>query len=118
MYLVSRVDKYGNPIQIEEQGVPVVLIWGAEGQRIIARIENATYRDVADRMSVSPESFSSTRLDKINYEVLEGIRHLLPESHFYIYKYTSDMRLESDTSPNGLTTFYKYDYLGKLREAI
>lgn len=117
MYLVSRVDKYGNPIQIEEQGVPVVLIWGAEGQRIIARIENATYRDVADRMSVSPESFSSTRLDKINYEVLEGIRHLLPESHFYIYKYTSDMRLESDTSPNGLTTFYKYDYLGKLRES-
>lgn len=117
MYRVGHVDAYGNPIEMEEQGMPVVLIWGAEGQRIIARIENATYRDVADRMSVSPESFSSTRLDKINYEVLEGIRHLLPESHFYIYKYTSDMRLESDTSPNGLTTFYKYDYLGKLRES-
>ena len=117
MYQAHRVDAYGNPIEIEEQGMPVILIWGSRGQRIIARIENATYHDVESKMDILPENYSSIGLDKINYKTLENIRHLLPEAHCYIYKYTPDMRLESETSPNGLTTFYKYDYLGKLRES-
>ncbi len=117
MYQASRVDAYGNPIEMEEQGIPVILIWGGRGQRIIARIENATYHDVESKMDILPENYSSIGLDKINYKTLENIRHLLPEAHCYIYKYTPDMRLESETSPNGLTTFYKYDYQGKLRES-
>ena len=61
--------------------------------------------------------FSFKDLEQINYKSLEDVRHFFPEAHFYIYKYTPEMQLESETSPGGLTTFYKYDYLGKLRES-
>lgn len=116
MYSVSRVDEYGNPVELKEQGMPVVLLWGGKGQRIIARIENASYDAVAQ--SLFPlDIFSFKDLNQINYKSLEDVRHLFPEAHFYIYKYTPEMRLESKTSPGGLTTFYKYDYLGKLRES-
>lgn len=116
-YSVNRVDQYANPVEIREQEMPVVLIWGGKGQRIIARIENASYNRIVNKIGVAPERFSSVELDQIDYRKIEDIRHLLPEAHFYIYKYTTEMQLESETYPNGLTTFYKYDYLGKLRES-
>lgn len=115
-YKVNRVDSYGNPTEVEEKGLTTVLIWGAEGQRLIAKIENATYSRVYDLMGVSPGSFSSKKNSQIDYQIIEGIRHKLTSSHFYIYKYNSRLLLVSETNPNGLTTYYAYDYQGHLRE--
>lgn len=113
-YTVNLTDDYGNPVEIEERGMPIVLIWGGKGQRIIARIENVTY----DRMRklVNIEDFSSLEMSSIDYRKIENIRHKILESHFYIYKYNDNFRLESETLPNGTTTFYKYDFLGRLKE--
>ena len=48
--------------------------------------------------------------------MIEGIRHKLPKARVTIYKYTSGMQIDSVTSPDGQSVFYKYDYLGRLRE--
>ncbi len=115
-YTVKSTDVYGNPVEIVEQGIPVVLIWAGEGQRMIARIENVAREVLKDKLGTSPESFSTMQLSKVDYKKIEDIRHKVPQAHFYIYKYTPGMRLQSATTPNGKTTFYRYDYLGKLRE--
>lgn len=40
----------------------------------------------------------------------------MPNAHFTIYKYDEFLRLESITDPTGMTVYYKYDFLGRLRE--
>lgn len=115
-YSVNQADKYANPIEIDEKGLLTVLIWGGEGQKIIAKIENASYSQVMKVLGRKPETFSELKISQINYQELEEIRHKLPSSHFYIYKYTPELLVESVTNPNGLTTFHKYDYAGRLRE--
>ena len=65
----------------------------------------------------APESFSvADRADDIGYGLIEGIRHKLPKARVAIYKYTPGLKMESVTSPDGQTVFYKYDYLDRLRE--
>lgn len=116
-YQVQKADAYANPVSVVAKGVNSVLIWGYEGQRLIARIENAAYDRVRALLGKAPESFSvADRADDIGYGLIEGIRHKLPKARVAIYKYTSGLKMESVTSPDGQTVFYKYDYLDRLRE--
>ena len=115
-YTVQAVDGYGNPIYLHEESTPVVLIWGAEGQRLISRIENATLNQVEEALGMNVKDFSSSDISATNLLKIENIRHKISGTHFYIYKYTNELRLGSETKPNGITVFYKYDFLGRLTE--
>lgn len=115
-YTVQAVDGYGNPIYLHEESTPVVLIWGAEGQRLISRIENATLNQVEEALGMNVKDFSSSDISATNLLKIENIRHKISGTHFYIYKYTNELRLVSETKPNGITVFYKYDFLGRLTE--
>lgn len=116
-YTVEATDDYGNPIYIREKAMPVVLIWGGEGQRLVARIENATLDQVEKALARDVKSFSKLDISTNNFLEIENIRHKIPGTHFYIYRYLRDLRLLSETKPNGATVFYKYDFLGRLRES-
>lgn len=94
----------------------IVLIWGAEGQRLISRIENATLNQVEEALGMNVKDFSSSDISATNLLKIENIRHKISGTHFYIYKYTNELRLGSETKPNGITVFYKYDFLGHLTE--
>lgn len=116
-YLVQKRDEYANPIEVNIKGVSHIYIWSYEGRQLIARIENADYDKVSELLGTSPESFSSASMPNgTHYQKLENIRHKLPKAQVFIYKYTAQMQLESATSPDGQTLFYKYDYLGRLRQ--
>ena len=115
-YTVQAVDGSGNPIYLHEESTPVVLIWGAEGQRLISRIENATLNQVEEALGMNVKDFSSSDISATNLLKIENIRHKISGTHFYIYKYTNELRLVSETKPNGITVFYKYDFLGRLTE--
>lgn len=116
-YNAEATDNYGNPIFIREKSMPVVLIWGGEGQRLVARIENATLSQVEEALGMKVKDFSSLSISSINFRKIENIRHKISGTHFYIYKYMTDLRLLSETKPNGMTVFYKYDFLGRLTES-
>lgn len=113
-YTVEATDDYGNPLYIHEKGIPVVLIWGGQGQRLIARIENATMRDIEKASGLDLKRLSSLDISNIDYSEIENARHEIPGSLFHIYKYTPKFYLKSETKPNGETVYYKYDFLGRL----
>jgi len=116
-YLVLVTDEYSNPVSVTDKGVNTVYIWSYEGKRLIARIENAAYDKVRTLLGKSPSGFSSiVKPDNTTYQLIEGIRHKLPKAQVSIYKYTPGLQVESVTSPDGQTVFYKYDYLDRLRE--
>jgi hypothetical protein len=115
VYAVDKADPYGNPVSVRERGVPITLLWGKQGQRLMAKIENATLEEVA-RVSGSDAAWLSSSM-AFDHSLIEGIRHKMPQSLFHIYKYTPDLWLESETSPNGTTVHHAYDYLGRLVES-
>ena len=71
----DATDGYGNPIYLYEESKPVVLIWGAEGQRLISRIENATLSQVEEALGMSVKDFSSSDILSIDFRRIENIRH-------------------------------------------
>lgn len=116
-YLVQNTDVYSNPVSVTAKGVNTVYLWSYEGKRLIARIENAAYDRVRTLLGKLPSDFSSAiKPDNDTYQLIEGIRHKLPKSQIFVYKYTPGMQIKSITSPDGQTVFYKHDYLDKLRE--
>lgn len=107
---VSRVDSYGNPVEMTVNGVSNVLCWGYEGQRLLARVENATFTKLKYLLNMNP---NATTMD---YSALVNGRSLLPSALFHLYQYDAGLRLQSEITPNGVTTFYKYDNFGRLCE--
>lgn len=114
-YVVSAADAYGNPVELEVDGLKQVLIWGCGGQRLLMRIENTTLELVEGILGHHPSSYSSKAIDKIDYTDLQNLRYKLPLAHCYIYKYNKNLFLESSTAADGTTLFYNYDYVGRLR---
>lgn len=115
-YEVEATDDYGNPVYLRENSMPVVQIWGGAGQRLMARIENATLDEVEKALGMSAKSFSSLGISSARFKSIEDIRSGLSRAHCHIYQYTDELRLLSETIPNGNTVFYKYDFLGRLVE--
>lgn len=113
-YKVKSAGYNGKPVEIEEQGVTSLLLWGYGGQRIIAKIVNASL----DRLYALPGFGSSDYEDnwESDYAKIESIRQQLPSSQFFIYTYDNRLQLQSIANPNGVTEFFNYDFLGRLIE--
>lgn len=117
LYNVLETDCYANPISLFDNGQTYTLIWGGKGQKLIAKIQNAAYDLIKFKLGIDISSYSRKDLKDINYNEITMLRTLLPQAYFNIYKYDNALRLVSETLPNGITTYYKYDILGRLRES-
>lgn len=119
-YRVISADCFGNPVEIEENGLRSVLVWSYAGQKMIARIDNATKDEVEKYLNGEDiTTYIPQHKDylSISWEDIEKkCRNKMPNAHFTIYKYDEFLRLESITDPTGMTVYYKYDFLGRLRE--
>jgi YD repeat-containing protein len=109
-YEVLRVDEYGNPVEMVVDGIINILCWGCQGQRLMARVENVDYAKVKYLLNLE-NTTTNIECDK-----LLGLVDKLPSALFHFYRYTPDLQLLSETSPNGMTTFYNYDKFGRLTE--
>lgn len=110
-YEVLHADRYGNPLEIVADGMHTALLWGHHGQRLVARVDNASYQALSLNMGLVGDF---TLEDYIN---LYTARQLMPSAHFHIYKYNKKLLLIEETNPNLHSVYYDYDALGRLKES-
>ncbi|MDP4207635.1 MAG: hypothetical protein Q8928_02360 [Bacteroidota bacterium] len=107
---------------IGKDGVPEALVWGYGGQYPVARIVNYTYAQLQNNSTLvnllgqlSNYTIIS-KSDQINLaRCNQAIRaNLQGNALITTYTYSPLVGMTSATDPNGVTTYYEFDLLGRL----
>lgn len=108
-----KYDEYGNIIYFtDKHNMKFIYIWSYKGKYPIAEIKEATYAQVCSVLGRAPETFSneiSPNMDEINV-----LRIKLPRASINTFTYKPLIGLITSTNPQGITTYYEYDSLGRL----
>ena len=109
-----RYDSHANPLEISQKDGPhTVYLYGYTKQRLIAQIQNATFREVATALGISEsalEGINENHLAQIN-----GLRAKKPEWMITTYTHIPMVGMKTATDPKGLTTTYEYDDFNHLK---
>ena len=114
--LSYKYNKYGNKIEeTKDDKEHVAYLYGYNHQEIVAIIENATYSEVAAILGTSTIEDLENAIDssKQGY-VFEQLRKQLPQARVYTYQYKPLVGITAMTDPDGQTTYFEYDELGRL----
>ena len=108
----TKYDTMGNLLEYRtEDGSTVSLIWGYNNQYPIAKIEGVDYEslptpviaaliNLSNSEQLQPESF---------YELINSVDGMVTA-----YTYIPLVGISTITQPNGITSYYQYDELGRL----
>lgn len=121
---VEQVKSYsanGNPLEVVDQsGMHTVYLWGYNDRYLIAEIKNATDSIVSAAVS-SIFGMSITNLANANAPNTTHLKSLhtyaaLGNAMITTWTYKPLVGVTSQTDPSGMTTYYDYDGLGRLKE--
>ena len=114
-------DFSGNPVYItKDDSTKVVYLWLRTGQFPIAEIHGATYKEVDTAVRTVFNATDITALSQWSSLTDEKLRngelqHALPNALVTTYTYQPLVGMTSVTDPRGVTTYYEYDTLGRLK---
>ena len=114
-----RYNLYGNKIEETRDGKEhVAYLYGYNHQEVVAVIENATYAEVASVLGASTiENLeNATDLDKWA-DTLGKLRTQLPGARVFTYQHKPLVGVTAMTAPDGQTTYFEYDELGRLTKS-
>lgn len=105
-----RYDAKGNMVHVKENETDVVYLWGYNYRYIVAELRNTTVEEV-EKYIGSIEKFSSAETPDLQQLAIlrKYLTHALITT--YTYAWTG---ITSVTDPQGKTTYYQYDQLGRL----
>jgi YD repeat-containing protein len=110
---IIKSDNYGNPIQVEADGVTSFYLWAYSGTRLMAEITNATYSQITTALGIDLVNLSASTSP--NYYIGK-LRTGLPDSLTTTYAYDPLVGLTESVNPSGIVTYYNYDTAGRLKE--
>ncbi len=109
--------EYGNlgkPLEVsQEGGISISYIWGYNGMYPIAKIDNASYSEIAAALGISVAILKT--YDEGNMTAINGLRNSLSKAMVTTYIYDPLVGMTSMTDPRGYTTYYEYDALNRLK---
>lgn len=107
-------DNYGNiRQQAKVNDVWEVYLWGYDNQYPVAKVVGSDYTTVS--ALVNNTILQSPTTDQQLRDELNKIRIALPGAIVNTYTYTPLLGATSETDNRGLTTFFEYDMLGRLK---
>ncbi len=108
-------DAFGNPLEFsQENGAVTSYIWGYNKKYVIAKIENATYQEIATALGISIAALKG--FDENDLSTISGLRTSLTKSMLTTYTYEPLVGLSTVTDARGYTMKYRYDSLNRLIE--
>jgi hypothetical protein len=116
----ENYDRFGNPVSINKDGTgSVIYLWSYSGQYVVAEIMNSNYANVNSALSsVGLGSIDNltqnTNPDKLKLDALRN-QSILSGAIIKTYKYFPLIGIVEATAPTGVTTYYGYDYSGRLQ---
>ncbi|MEL4309177.1 hypothetical protein, partial [Joostella sp. CR20] len=103
----NNYDRYGNPLEVKKtDGPSVVYLWGYSGQYPIAKIENATYQEVATALNTSITGLNA--YTEANLGTINSLRSKLPNAQVTTYTYDPLVGISTITDARGVKTSYDY----------
>ncbi len=112
-----RYGTHGNPLELSKtNGAIVSYFWGHNGEYPIAKIENASYTEIAAALGVLENELEG--YDQSNLAQLNGLRTNpdLSQAMVTTYTYEPLIGVTSITDPRGYITHYEYDEFNRLKE--
>jgi YD repeat-containing protein len=115
-------DSFGNPIYFSTDGaVYTIYLWSYSGQYPIAEIKNVTLAEVTAVLntvfSVSSADALSALTTPNETKLKDGsLQKALPNALVTTYTYKPLVGILTSTDSSGITTYYEYDDLGRLKE--
>ncbi|WP_286860766.1 hypothetical protein [Proteiniphilum sp. UBA5510] len=110
---IYEYDKKGNIRSISKDGIKTYYIWGYNYQYTVAKIENASYSEIINNLGTDIDLFSAAVVP--DFSKLNGLRQKLKKAFITTYGYTPLIGIIFSTEPNGKTTYYEYDPVGRLQ---
>lgn len=112
-------DIYSNPTFVSKDDMEkIVYLWGYNGQYPVAKIENATYTEVASVLGTTfINSLNSGNVtDAEIRQKMDILRShtSMRKAQVTSYTYQPLVGMTSQTDPRGITEYYEYDNLGRL----
>lgn len=113
----SKYDQYGNLLEFRNKGnIPTSFLWGYNGLNPVAKLENvayddipATYKSNTNIVNPSDEASISTVLNDLRNAFNNYGNKLLST-----FTFKRQIGVSSITAPNGNTTYFEYDPIGRL----
>jgi YD repeat-containing protein len=121
---VSYTYNYGNIVQIQKSGdIPTSYFWGYNNTYPVVKAANVTYNQLSESTGsiygalsfdgITEPSKDATQRGKLK-SFYNYLNTQLPNAMIYVYTYKPLVGMTSETDPNGVTTYYEYDSLGRL----
>lgn len=107
-------NELGNIIEYHQKdGISTSIIWGYQGMYPIAKIENATYSEIAQVLGVS---IGALKLyDEDDLQSINNLRNSMPNAMISTYTYEPLVGMKTMTDPKGYTSYFEYDGLNRLK---
>ncbi|MDL2212980.1 hypothetical protein LJC29_03330 [Bacteroides sp. OttesenSCG-928-N06] len=114
-------NSYGKPVEVRDNAISIIYLWGYNSSYPIAEIRNTTYEHFKTAMggiTVINNIEGKTEPSLSDWQTIDALRShsLLKNASITTHKYIPLVGVTETTDPRGFTTYYDYDSSGRLKE--
>lgn len=111
-YHCMDYDGYKHPLYVIRGGEKTVYLWGYNYQHLVAEIKGVTLQEVETAIG---DLLSFMQAETPDFSKLTLLKTSLPQAQITSYTYQPMVGTTSMTNPRGISVYYEYDLLQRLK---